>query len=80
MMKHKRRARSRGKAWSWKKGALVVTALAATSTFIVNTGRMVGYVFDKMMPKNAPVTYAQILPSESMQVRDSVTVTVHRKR
>jgi len=79
-MKHKRAARSGGKAWSWKKVALVITVLAGVSTFIVNAGHIGSYCYNTMMPKNAHLTYAQILPSESVQVSDSVTVSVQRKR
>jgi hypothetical protein len=73
----KRKARRGQKQWSWKYTGLIAVLVNAF-TLLLNSGHIVGYIHDKVTPERAPVRYAQILQSESLHVKDSVTVTVHR--
>lgn len=82
---HKRRTNPRARRWSWKKWSVILPTLAAASTLLQNSGHMVGALYDKLVPKSAPVTYAQIealrvtqrWPTEVLPpTKDRVRVTV----
>ena len=82
----KRKARPRAKRWSWKKWGVVLSVLASASTLLQNSSRMIGSLYDKLVPKSAPVTYAQLealrttqrWPTEVLPTKDSIRVTVNR--
>lgn len=84
MGSHKRK---RHRLWSLTKWALAVSLLANTSTFLQNSSQIMSSLYDMLVPKERPVTYAQVealrvhsrWPTEDLPpTTDRVEVKVNR--
>lgn len=82
----KRKRLLKKRFWSLKKLGVLLSVLASASTILQNSSHMMSSLYDKLFPKDNPVTYAQLEAlrvhprwlTEGLTTTDSVKVKVSR--